>query len=261
MEKNEIISILEKWSRKYKRSIDCSNPKGFSQKAHCAGRRKRKQGGKTKSRPVESLREISMSDIKKFLVEEINKTVNSEIIKKKIKQSSKNLYESVKLASDLKKEGKSQDKIKLAEGLIVVAEKQLSDGYDELDSDCGCGQDGEGQMFKAQLLSIMKNAQKLYHMVDEEDELEDWVQSKITLSEDYLQAVYGYMVYQNGGDDAEMGDDWEDEDGWDDIDEEDWDDESYEDHGMDIGTDDFDGALDSELEDDELFESKKSKKK
>ncbi len=31
---------LEKWSNKYKRSIDCSNPKGFSQKAHCAGRKK-----------------------------------------------------------------------------------------------------------------------------------------------------------------------------------------------------------------------------
>lgn len=30
------------WSEKYKRSIDCNNPKGFSQKAHCAGRKKRK---------------------------------------------------------------------------------------------------------------------------------------------------------------------------------------------------------------------------
>jgi 2-hydroxy-3-keto-5-methylthiopentenyl-1-phosphate phosphatase len=30
----------EKWSKKYKRSIDCSHPKGFSQKAHCAGRKK-----------------------------------------------------------------------------------------------------------------------------------------------------------------------------------------------------------------------------
>ena len=28
------------WSKKYKRSIDCNNPKGFSQKAHCAGRKK-----------------------------------------------------------------------------------------------------------------------------------------------------------------------------------------------------------------------------
>ena len=32
---------MSKWSDKYKRSIDCSNPKGFSQKAHCAGRKKR----------------------------------------------------------------------------------------------------------------------------------------------------------------------------------------------------------------------------
>ena len=30
----------EDWSNKYKKSIDCSNPKGFSQKAHCAGKKK-----------------------------------------------------------------------------------------------------------------------------------------------------------------------------------------------------------------------------
>ena len=29
------------WSKKYKKSIDCNNPKGFSQKAHCAGKRKK----------------------------------------------------------------------------------------------------------------------------------------------------------------------------------------------------------------------------
>lgn len=44
--------IPEEWTKKYKKSIDCSNPKGFSQRAHCAGRRKRKRGGKTKSKPV-----------------------------------------------------------------------------------------------------------------------------------------------------------------------------------------------------------------
>jgi hypothetical protein len=32
--------IEEGWSKKYKNSINCSNPKGFSQKAHCAGRKK-----------------------------------------------------------------------------------------------------------------------------------------------------------------------------------------------------------------------------
>jgi hypothetical protein len=29
------------WSEKYKRSIDCENPKGFSQRAHCQGRKKK----------------------------------------------------------------------------------------------------------------------------------------------------------------------------------------------------------------------------
>jgi hypothetical protein len=35
-----IQALTEKWSNRYKRSINCSSPKGFSQRAHCAGRRK-----------------------------------------------------------------------------------------------------------------------------------------------------------------------------------------------------------------------------
>ena len=37
------------WSKKYKASIDCNNPKGFSQKAHCAGKKKMAGGGLAKS--------------------------------------------------------------------------------------------------------------------------------------------------------------------------------------------------------------------
>jgi hypothetical protein len=32
--------VSEGWSQKYKSSINCSHPKGFSQKAHCAGKKK-----------------------------------------------------------------------------------------------------------------------------------------------------------------------------------------------------------------------------
>ena len=32
--------VEEKWSQKYKRSINCARPRGFSQRAHCAGRKK-----------------------------------------------------------------------------------------------------------------------------------------------------------------------------------------------------------------------------
>jgi hypothetical protein len=38
MKSNEFI--VEKWSQKYKSSINCSHPKGFSQRAHCAGKKK-----------------------------------------------------------------------------------------------------------------------------------------------------------------------------------------------------------------------------
>lgn len=38
MRANEFIT--EAWSEKYKRSINCSNPKGFSQRAHCQGKKK-----------------------------------------------------------------------------------------------------------------------------------------------------------------------------------------------------------------------------
>ena len=40
--KNESADYIEeKWSEKYKRSINCARPKGFSQRAHCAGRKKK----------------------------------------------------------------------------------------------------------------------------------------------------------------------------------------------------------------------------
>ena len=38
MRANEFLT--EEWSQKYKSSINCSHPKGFSQKAHCAGKKK-----------------------------------------------------------------------------------------------------------------------------------------------------------------------------------------------------------------------------
>lgn len=36
----DVKNMYEKWSQKYKDSIDCDNPKGFSQKAHCQGKKK-----------------------------------------------------------------------------------------------------------------------------------------------------------------------------------------------------------------------------
>ncbi len=40
------------WSEKYKKSIDCDNPKGFSQRAHCQGRKKKMNEAKEKDHEV-----------------------------------------------------------------------------------------------------------------------------------------------------------------------------------------------------------------
>jgi hypothetical protein len=57
------------WSDKYKKSIDCNNPKGFSQKAHCQGRKKRNENNMKLSEFREAikgvLRERSINAIRK----------------------------------------------------------------------------------------------------------------------------------------------------------------------------------------------------
>jgi hypothetical protein len=62
--------ISEKWSQKQRRSVDCNNPKGFSQRAHCAGRKARQSGKTTKSGPISESKQLELQTvpmIKKFL--------------------------------------------------------------------------------------------------------------------------------------------------------------------------------------------------
>lgn len=51
-----MADLEEKWTKKYKKNINCSNPRGFSQRAHCAARRKRQAGGQTTSKSVSESR-------------------------------------------------------------------------------------------------------------------------------------------------------------------------------------------------------------
>jgi len=56
------------WSNDYKKSIDCQNPKGFSQKAHCAARKQRQGGEETKSKsPFNEQKENSITELENGL--------------------------------------------------------------------------------------------------------------------------------------------------------------------------------------------------
>ena len=50
--------VSEKWSEKYKRSINCSNPKGFSQRAHCQGRNKHNEDIQIDERTADYVRTV-----------------------------------------------------------------------------------------------------------------------------------------------------------------------------------------------------------
>ena len=53
--------------------------------------------------------------------------------------------------------------------------------------------DQEGDMAKSQLKKIAKYALGLYSVLDDNQELESWVQSKITLADDYISKVKHYL--------------------------------------------------------------------
>jgi len=55
---------------------------------------------------------------------------------------------------------------------------------------------GEGHMSKSQLYQTAKMAIELLDMIHKGDDLEGWVQTKLNLAADYLQAVYHYEDYQ-----------------------------------------------------------------
>ena len=54
--------------------------------------------------------------------------------------------------------------------------------------------DYEGDMARGQLQSIISNAQRVHDMLEDDTNIAEWVQSKITLAEDYISTVANYMM-------------------------------------------------------------------
>tara|TARA_Y100001972_G_C7596801_1_gene299077 strand:- start:24 stop:401 length:378 start_codon:yes stop_codon:yes gene_type:complete len=118
------------WSDKYKKSINCNNPKGFSQKAHCAGRKKRKetmnlQGLKSIIREV--LNERSINAISKAQQKNADNVAKALELYKKSKndKESRPYKKSIELLRKL-----TDEKKKLAKEMdIAVSSKMRNVGY------------------------------------------------------------------------------------------------------------------------------------
>jgi len=56
--------------------------------------------------------------------------------------------------------------------------------------------DREGAMAKADLFKLANYSHKLYQQLKDDDQLEAWVQAKITKAADYIASVYHYLAYE-----------------------------------------------------------------
>ena len=119
------------WSDKYKKSIDCNNPKGFSQKAHCAGRKKRENIMKLselKNVVRGVLSERSINAISKAQQKNADNVAKAIELYKKTKddKESKPYKKSIELLRKL-----NDEKKKLAKEMdIAVSSKMRNVGYE-----------------------------------------------------------------------------------------------------------------------------------
>jgi hypothetical protein len=78
---------------------------------------------------------------------------------------------------------------------FVSPEKQIA-----LQSEIEAPQEGmidkEGEMAKADLYKLAKYSHKLFKKIDDNDQLESWVQAKITKAADYIASVYHFLEYE-----------------------------------------------------------------
>jgi hypothetical protein len=103
----------------------------------------------------------------------------------------------IKMAKGIAFDKRNKDNMSKATSTIEKVRKGLSQQPDVADALKTANEDaGEGHMSKSQLYATAKMAIELIDMINKGDDLEGWVQTKLNLAADYLQAVYHYEDYQ-----------------------------------------------------------------
>jgi len=190
------------WSDKYKRSIDCDNPKGFSQRAHCQGKKKkmkeesnpripRKKGQPANSKkhsdlytdenPKGTIHGLGFKDVE---------TAKASV--SKIRNSSRSHAHKIQAAVAM--EQRAREMGKTSEAAVyrkyINSMKKKTKAMNEEKKG-----DHEHEMIRRQTDNIMVAAKKIKRKVgDSEGDVKAWVQSKITKAADYLDTAADYMT-------------------------------------------------------------------
>jgi hypothetical protein len=186
-----------------------------------------------------------MNPIKRIIIEETAKVLREMKDRKKVSSVKSNLYEAIKTSEIVKNNPK---KYRVAKKLIAISENKFIKERNRLKEEHG--PEDESEMAKAQLAAIIEKSTELHMMLDGVTQLEDWLQYKLSIAENYIDAIHGYIKYFNGEDDMEHERPDEDEMQWDDVEEEDFNDEDAEYFDDEEDFEDFDDFEDDYDEED-----------
>ena len=96
----------------------------------------------------------------------------------------------------------NESKVKriISEEMMMLDDKHHMDYVDE-----------EGGMAKSQLYNLAKYAIMLHDALEDDTQLESWVQSKITIASEYMSKVKHYLEYEMGLDMMDPEEDYDSE--------------------------------------------------
>ena len=212
--------ITEEWSQKYKKSINCSHPKGFSQKAHCAGKKKTnesmsvmemicpdcgkcqthgslneiKKGAKDSNGVTKCWSGYHAAGTKKSATtgKQVRNCVPNESVEEEAKHG---LYYNV---NKRKKAGTSRDadspKAPTAQAWKDAAKTAKKESVAE---NFNAEYDDEAGMFKNDLQTIQRVSTHLEKAIYDNENLPEWCQAKISQAKGMIVAVMDYMISQH----------------------------------------------------------------
>lgn len=126
--------VTEKWSEKYKRSINCANPRGFSQRAHCAGRKKTESAVSEAAIGEDIMVKGSARDLKDFLdTVSKEKRTDTDLKKKDSNRGGDSLKPVDRVTIGPNGEKTADICGNMADGFVVkVDEKEIGTGFNSL---------------------------------------------------------------------------------------------------------------------------------
>jgi len=189
-----------------------------------------------------------MNPMKRIIIEETAKVLKEMKHRKKVNDVASDLYEAVKTADLVKHNPK---KYRLAKKLVEISENKFIKERESLKETHE--HEDESEMAKAQLAAIIEKSNELLKMMNGITQLEDWLQYKLSIAENYIDAIHGYIKYFNGEDDMEYERPDEDTMEWDDVEEEEYDDQDAWDENNIEDEDDFDDFNDFDDDDEEEY--------